>query len=427
VWPRGHRRRIFAVLCGVSILGGIALWVKPWLTGIYHWRQARSELAHGDFLPAKVHLQECVNSWPNHAETRFLLAQACRRGGDLDGCQLNLQAAERLGWSSDAILLEQELSRAQCGDLRQVERKLLACLDGGRPDEALIFESLARGYLENYRLADVVRLATRWKQKDPRSWEAAFYCGQAFERHQVIEKAVEQYREALSLKPGEARVYVALAPLLAARGEFREALDLFQARLAQQHGNTAALLGVAYCQHGLNDNEAALATLDELFARDNRQGGAAFLRGQIELDLDRPEDALIWLRRAEDLKVQDREIAFVLSRCLRRLGREAEALRYQRQWTRLKAESERLTIVRIELAAKPDSVPLRLEAGDILKGHGRYLEAVRWYQTILQIDPGNRPAHKALATCFGHLGDPGRVAYHRKAAAGDDGPEGNLP
>jgi tetratricopeptide (TPR) repeat protein len=187
------------------------------------------------------------------------------------------------------------------------------------------------------------------------------------------------------------------------------------------------LLGVAYCQRGLGGSEAALAALDRLFALDSSHAGGAFLRGQIELDLGRQEKALVWLRRAEDLKVQDPEISFALSRCLRRLGRDDESLRYQEEWTRLKAESTRLHDVKIELAAKPDSVALRFEAGKILQDLGRHKEAVRWYQTILQFDPGHRPTHEALALCFENLGDPARVAYHRKAAAGTIGPEGTLP
>jgi tetratricopeptide (TPR) repeat protein len=417
-WARRNFRRIVAALCILSILGGIGLlWVKPWISEIYHWRRAQSALAHGDFLPAREHLRECLKNRPNDAATYFALAQTCRRAGDLGGFQSNLQAAERLGWSIDAVQLERDLTQAQCGALRPVEAKLVASLESAHPEEGLIFEALVKGYLESYRLRDVVRCATRWKEREPRNWQPFYYCGRAFQLHKLNDLAIEQFRTALSLKAGEPQTSSSLAAVLTLKGEYREAMDLFQARWQAEPTNTGAMLGVAYCQRRLGEQEAALATLDRLLAQDGNHAGGMFLQGQLTLDLGNPKEAISWLLHAQELTPKDPEVLFALSRCLRLLGRTDESLSCQREWDRVQAEWKRLEDIRKEIARQPANVALRHDAGKILQGLGRYAEAVRWYQSILQIDPAQRPTHEALANCFEKIGDPERVVYHRKLAA----------
>jgi tetratricopeptide (TPR) repeat protein len=187
------------------------------------------------------------------------------------------------------------------------------------------------------------------------------------------------------------------------------------------------LLGVAYCQRALGGGEAALAVLDRLLDRDRNHAAGVFLRGQVELGLGRPDKALPWLRRAEELVPKDPEVVFTLSRCLHLLGREDEFRRYHEEWSRLKGEWKRLDDLRAMIAAKPDSVSLRYDAGMILQGLGKYKEAIRWYQTVFQIDPGHRPTHESLAICFVMLGDPARATYHRNAISNDTSPEGSRP
>jgi tetratricopeptide (TPR) repeat protein len=343
------------------------------------------------------------------------------------GWQSNLQSAERLGWPSDALQLERELAQAQCGALRLAEPKLVAYLERGHPEERLIFEALTRGYLEAYRLRDVVRFASCWKSRDPQNWQPFFYCGRAFEQHNAHEQSVKEYRAALSLNPDCAQVSLSLATLLATVGRFQEALDLYQARLKDEPTDTGAVLGIAYCQRALGGGEAALAALDRLFERDYGHAGGIFLRGQIELDLGRPGRALPWLRRAEELTPKEPQVIFTLSRCLRLLGKDEEARRYHEEWSRLSGEWSRLDELKINIASKPDSVSLRYDAGMILQGLGNYKEAVRWYQTILQLDPGHKPTHKALAICFDKLGDSARSKYHRNAVANETGAVGLRP
>jgi len=229
------------------------------------------------------------------------------------------------------------------------------------------------------------------------------------------------------LNPEAAQVSLSLATLLAVEGKFLEAMEVFLARSKEEPTDTGALLGVAYCQRGLSDGEAALATLDRLFTRDSSHAGGLFLRGQVELGLGQPDKALPWLQRAEDLMPEDPETVYALSRCLRLLGRNSESLHYQNEWSRLKAEWKRLDDVRVKIAAKPDSVSLRYDPGMILQGLRKYKEAVRWYQTIFQIEPGHRPTHESLAICFDKLGDPARATYHRNAASNNTTPGGSRP
>jgi tetratricopeptide (TPR) repeat protein len=311
--------------------------------------------------------------------------------------------------------------------LRLAEPKLVAYLAGGHPEEGIIFEALLKGYLENYRLKDVVRWATRWKRRDPQNWQPFLFCGRAFELHGESGMAVEQFRAARSLNPHAIQVSSSLAGLLAVEGRFQEAIDLFQGRLKDEPTDTGALLGVAYCQRALGGGEAALAALERLLERDRSHAAGVFLRGQIELGLGRPDKAMRWLWRAEELMPRDPQITFTLSRCLRLLSRDDESRRYYAEWSRLKEDWSRLDDLKRKIVASPDSVSLRYDVGMILQGLGKYKDAVRWYQTVLQIDPDHRPSHESLAICFDQLGDSARAAYPRNANSNPKSPEGSRP
>jgi tetratricopeptide (TPR) repeat protein len=403
----------------MMILGGFfCLWIKPWLVGYHHWRQAHQALVRGEFQPAAAHLGECLKTWPRDAATHFLLAQTYRRGDDLVAWQNQLKEAKLLGWPADAIELEDQLTLAQCGALGQVEAALLARLNSDCLQKGLICEALAKGYLQTYRLKDILRCTALWQQLEPSNWQPPFYRGQALELHNNFDYAIAEYRAALSLQPDEARVSFRLATVLAAVLNFDEALKLYQTRLEMEPTHAGALLGAAHCQHGLGRSEAALVTLDRLLALDGGHAGALYLRGQVELQLDRPLLALASVRNARALKPHDPEVLYTLVQCLRRLGRHAEADRHAKEFDSLLSEQQRLADLKHAIADRPRDISLRHEVGRYFQARRQYADAVRWYQTILQIDPGQRPAHESLAACFEQIGDHTHAASHRRAAAG---------
>jgi tetratricopeptide (TPR) repeat protein len=299
-----------------------------------------------------------------------------------------------------------------------VEEVLLAHLGSGHSQNGLICEALAKGYLHCYRLRDVVRCAARWQRLEPSSWQPPFYCGRALELHNNHDEAIEQFRAALALKPDSTQVRFRLANVLARVSKFPEAQQCYETCLRAEPTHLGALLGVAYCQHCLGWSEEALATLDRLAALDGHNSGADYLRGRVELQLERPLQALDSVLKAKALKPHDPEIIYALAQCLRELQRNEDVDRYAKEVEHLQSEQKRIADLKDAIAAKPRDISLRHDVGRYFQGFGQYLDAIRWYQSILQIDPSDRSAHESLAACFERIGDPARAALHRKAASG---------
>jgi len=279
-----------------------------------------------------------------------------------------------------------------------------------------VLEAVVKGYLESFRLQDVVRWATHWSQRQPADWQPHYYRGRAFAIHRWPAQAIRDYKSALSLQPEQNQVRLALASVLAASGQYGEGLELYQACVRSDPRDKIALLGVAYCLRSLGHSAEGLAVLDELFALEAEHAGGTFLRAQILLDQDRPDEALVCLQIVERKAPLDRHIAYTRSRCLWLLGKEEEAQASDREANRLKKMSERLEALTEEITLKPADISPRQESATLLLGLGRYQEAARRLQSILQIDPDYRPAHAAMATCLNELGQPLLAARHRRLA-----------
>src|SRR5262249_11873542 len=99
---------------------------------------------------------------------------------------------------------------------------------------------------------------------------------------------------------------------LATEARFAEALVQYRACVCRDPRHKVALLGVAYCLRSLGQSQEALAALDELLEHEAEHAGGSLLRGQTLLDLDRGEEALAWLRRAEKSAPPDGQVVRTL-------------------------------------------------------------------------------------------------------------------
>jgi tetratricopeptide (TPR) repeat protein len=385
-----------------------------------HWRQAHEALEAQDFARAREHLTRCVESCPAHAETRFLLARAARRADDLEGAETHLNVAEAMQWPAEEIALERLLAQAQLGDLGRAEALLLERLEEGSAAEELILEALIKGYLTAYRLPEASHLATRWLEQRPNRWQPWLYRGRAHYLNGAFGRAAADYRRALEALPGlrQGRLWYAGALLL--DGHFRDALPVFEKYVADYPDDTAGLLGLADCHLMLKQRSEAEACLDRLLRQQPSHGAGLLLRARLELDRDEPQQALVWLKKAEAAAPHEVDIAQGLAQAYRQLGRPDEAKRYQARLEELRKSNRRLDDLRTQILRSPKEIGLRHEAAALCLRLGRPREALDWLLGALTIDPNNRPTHEALAQCFDQLGDKNLAEYHRARAQRDD-------
>jgi tetratricopeptide (TPR) repeat protein len=369
-----------------------------------------------DFPRAREHLEQCLASWPAHAETRFLLARACRRADDAEAWQTHLRAAEALQWPAEEIHLERQLMQAQVGKLADVEAPLLEQLSAGGPDDELILEALVKGCLEVYRLPEAAHWATQWIGRQPQRWQPWLYRGRAHYLNHNLGRAAADYRRALEIKPDHHQGRQGLASALLLWGQFAEALPEFETYLRNDPDDPAGLLGLANCQLELNRQGPAEEALERLLARRPDHVAALLVRARLEMARDAPDRALTWLKKAEAVAPHEGDILNALVLASRQLGRQAEAEAYRQRLDEVHKQTARMAEARRQIIRNPKDAGPRYEAGVLCLRLDQPQEALGWLLGVLDLDPNHQPTHQALAECYEKLGDAQRAAYHRSRA-----------
>jgi predicted Zn-dependent protease len=430
--PNSSRRprRLFLGGLALSLLLGIGLglfYLDPWhwrgdpvpRTARDHWEAARRCLDDYDFAGARAHLQVCLEKWPLNAEAHFLMARTCRRLDDLTAWEEHLHKAEVLQWPPEKVVLEIHLRQAQTGDVRDVEAGLLTYLREVPPDEKVVREALAKGYLHNRSLNDIVDLTDAWVARFPDDWQARLYRGRAlqfFAPHR--EEAVHEYVRVLELKPDHDKARLWLAQVYSLEARYRESLHHYEILVRDHPVHTDGLYGLAHCQASLGQEGEARATLDRLFARQPGHALGALLRAKLELAAGAPEQALPLLRQAEAAVPYEPELVYNLAVALRRLGKKEEAKHYQRRLQELNEQTALLDKLNQQLQDRRHDWELRYRAAVLNLQMRREADALREFQVILWNVPGHRASHRALADYYRRKGDAKRAEYHQTRAGG---------
>lgn len=263
----------------------------------------------------------------------------------------------------------------------------LACLDGGRPGDALpLFQALWDRHPDLPRFGlGVVRCRLALEQ--PSEARLAFNLVRDRKRHD------------------SARAAAQLAAHTPSPAAPTEAETLIRTRLrARAHTHVTNLRRIeALIFRAEGRHRDALATLDHPEARGTIPGAAFhLLRGELHLDLKEFEPAEVEFRKASELDPLHAEARLGLARgCLAR-GRVLEAAAFALEATEL----------------RPHFPAAHFVLGVALHRLGRLDFAVKALRMTLAQNPHHAEAHRRLAHLYGRrLRHPDLAEYHRAAAA----------
>ncbi len=392
-----------ALAGGAGVLIGVQLWAS------HHWQRALQAVQESDWPAARAHLETCLGVWPRSAETHFLMARVCRRGGDLDSARTHLRRAEELHWITEAVDLEYLLLKAEAGGIGPVDQALRSQLRIGHRDAPLILEALIRGHLLINGLRDAYHYAELWVRSYPDDWQGYFYRGAVLQRlgHSYSHLTLKDYERAVERKPTQPEARFRLAQTLENLGRHAEALPHYQAFQDRYPESIEAAAGRVRCLISLTRLAEATELLDELLLRKPGEAELCFLRGRIALDRDEPEQAVIWLERAQkELGPNSVEFHHTLGGTYRRLGRVEDSDRHAGLAREIEKDLRRVQEITKAVSEDDQNLALRLEAGEILARRGRTEDAGRWVISALRIDPRHAGARAALARLVEQTGDP---------------------
>jgi tetratricopeptide (TPR) repeat protein len=408
-----------------ALIAGLGYYVVgPQLVAQSHWRDGQAAMNDADFIAAREHLRHCVDAWPSSAETHFTMARACRRAGDFDTAQKHLKRAEQLGWLESQVGLENVLAAVQQGDFGLgAEETLKAYLAAGmHPDEPLLYEAMAKGYLHSYRLFDARAILEDWARAYPDHWQAHLWHGTVLERlgKAELEKARADYERVLTLRPQYHEAHLRLGRvLLSGGGDYVRATQHFMQYLEKERTNGEALLGFARCQRALNATGQARGALERLLNTHPEYVAGLVEMARLELDADRVEAALRHLQLAEKVGPNEMSVMHHMGLVQRRLGQVESAERYERRFRELEGLLRELDGATRRAATNPRDAEPRQQAGAIMLKVGQEIEGLRWLDAALRLDARHKPTHRTLAEYHEQSKDPERqrlAATHRKLA-----------
>jgi tetratricopeptide (TPR) repeat protein len=233
-----------------------------------------------------------------------------------------------------------------------------------------------------------------------------------------FEDAVQYYERALLLRPDVDSVRLAMAEILVVLGRFDQAREHFERLRDRQPLNPSVLFGIARCAAGTGENDKALRLLNQLLDANPNDWMVLTERGWLAVQLDRPQDGEADLRRADALAPPDVPPTRLVQ-CLRLLGKNEEANKYQEKVDRIQADRKRAAeLGDLIREKKPNDPELRYELGSILLRQGRARDAVHWFNTALAKDPAHRKTHEALVEFYQSVNAFSQADRHRRALQG---------
>jgi tetratricopeptide (TPR) repeat protein len=329
-----------------------------------------------------------------------------------------LQTARVLQWAKDDIDMEHRLAQAQAGSLPDADRVLRVSLDKHPADEVLIWEVLVKGYMDKSLPNEMLAATGDWITRHPNDGLAYFYRGYANLALGAGKslKAIDDFRQALQLKPDMLEAGLALAYAYTKIGRYQDALEQFQACLQSRPNDPVALLGVATCQLSLSELDAARAALDALPDEKKASGSVYLLRAKLAYVDGKSEEAMSWLKRAEPLAPTDLDVIHTLAKVSVQLKKEAEAEKYGRRFDELRRQEEELSKLQERIWQNPTDVELRFQAAMTCHRFDRNSQEEYWLKTIQAMNANPRATLSAYADYLQKHDNPERAASFRRQA-----------
>jgi tetratricopeptide (TPR) repeat protein/4-amino-4-deoxy-L-arabinose transferase-like glycosyltransferase len=236
--------------------------------------------------------------------------------------------------------------------------------------------------------------------KCPQNPRAHQNLGFALSQIGKFQEAIEQYEQALRIKPDYAEAHRNLGIALSQIGKFQEAIGQYEQALrinpdfAKAHNNLGvALSRIGKTQEAIGQYEQALR-IEPDFAEAHHNLGIAFVQmGKIEEAIAHDEQALRINPDLPDAHVN-------LGMALAKLGKPDDAIRHYQEALRL----------------RPDDAEAHYSLGNVLLQEGKVSDAIGHYEQALRSKPDYAEAHYNLGLALVRLGRAQEAISHWEQA-----------
>ncbi len=410
--PKTRRRRWLITLV---VFAAVLIIARPLAIAAMLWR-AESALNSRKHSAAVRWLK--VADWIDgeNAETHFLLARGYRRLEEFEKFEDHFKQAERLGWEFKLLQREHLIALGQLGKYEQLNPYWSELFREAGSDGPEISRAFVTGCLVHLRLADARKVLDAWTRDYPDDPEPRFLNGRIAESVMLWQDAKTYYAACLKLDPTHEQARLGLAKCEMAIGRFDLANDEIAQVLESSPDSNEARSLRAQCLEKLGETDEAVSLLRQVVKSDPKHVDALKTLGNLLLTQKEPDEALAYLERAYDLTPEDSSARFPLAKAYKAVGRTEEAkphFDFVEEATKPLIRLGRLTS---QVQEEPENPDLRYQIGMIAWKYQSRDTGVRWFRSILSLEPGHKKTHLALAEHFDVTGETDLATHHRELA-----------
>ncbi|HRF00700.1 MAG TPA: tetratricopeptide repeat protein [Pirellulaceae bacterium] len=409
---------VAAVLLAVIVVEGFFVW--RWIRVQGHLSAADAAVERMDYERAIVELAKATRWRSGDPALHLEMAKVYRRAGKADDCLAQLDEAKRCGADRELVEREEILMMAQGGYLARFDREIKAILDSVDDDSEAsgVYESLARGYLASYRIAEAQRCVDFWLNWQPDLPAARFLRADVRYRVGRLEDAIDDYRFIVEKLPEHVESHRLLGMLLSESGDMDGARVQFLEVLELAPDSVETKLELAYCLRQLNEEDEAVELARQVIEQGDslRKAAAMELLSSVAVQRERYDEAVEWLDKALRLAPPSADLCFAMGTALNFAGRTDEGKGYLDQAQQFREMDERVDQLLADLVDQPSSVELRFEMAQLMFRQGLDETGSMWLRTLLEIDPEHEPSHRLLAGYLASVGKRETAEMHRQRA-----------
>lgn len=391
------------------------IFIKHILAG-REYRRAESYLKQ--FQPEKAlpHLRQSIALRPDNASAHLLAAHTLRLLGEFDLADTHLEICRGVaGGTFEGLQLEELLLLASRGETKESRSSLSAYVQEATPQEPLVLEAMAVGYLQKAQHGRARACVDKWVELEPTNPRAYLLRGKLFSSMVNHGFARGELERAVELDPDSILARRALATTLLDLGVWGRATAELEWVRARQPLDEELPLKLAICYREQGKFPESLELLQALLDANPDNRPAFYYKALTLLTQNRVPEAI---QAFEQLLQHDRNYAethFHLSQCYRRVGRQAEAEMHEQAFKRLDEDFRRLAAIRDdELPSSPKNPDLYHEMATIYYRSGKSYRAVQNLKWALQFDSNHQPSHRLLAEYYNKIGDFDLAIEHSK-------------
>lgn len=346
---------------------------------------------------ARLQFNKALTENPDFYPAELNIAALDLRSGDLDNAEKHYKAV----LSREKTHIGAMVSLARVKELQGEREEALNILEEAqalRPGAirpGLVLADYYHKAGNPTRAYSIIRELARYQSENPLVLSRK---GQLETELSLYKSAEDTFHKLVAIQPEGISGHIRLARVLAAREKYNAARDRLSEVLKREPGNIDALVNMAGIQIKLREYESALETAEKL--RKINEGSAIGyeLSGDIYAVRGEEAQAIRYLSRAYD-REPTRSRALKLHRIYLDAGSKDEAVAALNRWT----------------TQHPEDIKTRIILAVAYHRLGRYTEAAKEYEEILELQPRNATVVNNLAWIYHEKGDDRALAFAQRA------------